>query len=103
VLDYLNADEVRRTLRRDSDVITDGGAAARVRRRFSEEGRYVMKEIELRVRNRSFQERVRPFGAQELEALLREAGLDVTDRFGDYDGRPTAADAPRAILVAARR
>lgn len=103
VLDYLNADEVRRTLRRDSEVITEGGTAARVRRRFSEEGRYVVKEIELRAENRSFQERVRLFSAPELETLLRDAGLEVTERFGDYDGRPPAADAPRAIFVAVRR
>ncbi len=103
VLDYLNADEVRRTLRRDSEEISDGGTGARVRRRFSEEGLYVVKEIELRAENRSFQERVRLFSAQELEALLRDGGLDVVERFGDYDGRPPAADAPRAIFVAVRR
>jgi len=103
VLDYLNADQVRRTLQRDSDEISDGDVGARVRRRFSEEGLYVVKEIELRAENRSFQERVRLFTTQELEALLRDAGLAVVERFGDYDGRPAAVDAPRSILVAVRR
>jgi SAM-dependent methyltransferase len=103
ILDYLNAEQVRRTLRRDGEEISDGGAGARVRRRFSEEGLYVVKEIELRAENRSFQERVRLFSAPELEALLRDGGLEVVARFGDYDGRPPAADAPRAILVAVRR
>jgi SAM-dependent methyltransferase len=103
VIDYLNADQVRRSLRRDSEEISDGGAGARVRRRFSEEGRFVVKEIELRAENRSFQERVRLFSAAELEALLRDAGLAVVERFGDYDGRPFAADTPRAILIAVRR
>jgi SAM-dependent methyltransferase len=103
VLDYLNADQVRRTLRRDSEEISDGDVGARVRRRFSEEGLYVVKEIELRAENRSFQERVRLFTTQELEALLREAGLAVVERFGDYDGRPPAVDAPRSILVAVGR
>ena len=102
VLDYLNAEQVRRSLRRDSEEISDGDAGARVRRRFSEEGRYVVKEIELRAENRSFQERVRLFSAVELEALLRAGGLAVVERFGDYDGRPFAADAPRAILIAVR-
>jgi SAM-dependent methyltransferase len=103
ILDYLNAEQVRRTLRRDSEEISDGDVGARVRRRFSEEGRYVVKEIELRAENRSFQERVRLFTAQELEALMVDAGLDVVERFGDYDGCPPAGDAPRSILVAVRR
>jgi SAM-dependent methyltransferase len=103
ILDYLNADQVRRKLRRDSEEIADGDSAARVRRRLSEEGRYVVKEIELRAEQRSFQERVRLFSAQELEALMVDAGLDVVQRFGDYDGSPPAGGAPRSILVALRR
>ena len=102
VLDYLNADQVRQTLRRDSEEVRDGATAARVVRRFSEEGRYVVKEIELRAENRSFQERVRLFTAQELAGLLEEAGLRVTAQFGDYDGRPVSADTPRVILVGER-
>ena len=102
VLDYLNADQVRQTLRRDSEEVRDGATAARVLRRFSEEGRYVVKEIELRAENRSFQERVRLFTAEELAGLLEDAGLRVTARFGDYDGRPVSADTPRVILVGER-
>jgi SAM-dependent methyltransferase len=102
VIDYLNADQVRRALQRDTEEITDLRSGARVRRRFSEEGRYVVKEIELRAEHRSFQERVRLFSAAELEALLRDAGLSVVARFGGYDGRPLAADAPRVILMAVR-
>ena len=104
VLDYLNADQVRRTLRRDSEEVRDGGGetAARVRRRFSEEGLYVVKEIELRDEGRSFQERVRLFAPAELAALLEQAGFRVTDRFGDYAGHPLATDSPRAIFVGTR-
>lgn len=102
VIDYLNAEQVRRTLRRDSEQIQQGDATARVRRRFSEEGLYVVKEIELRAENRSFQERVRLFTAAELEGLLTAAGLDVVGRYGDYDGGPPGADSPRTILVALR-
>jgi SAM-dependent methyltransferase len=102
VLDYLNAEQVRRTLRLDSEEVRDGATGARVLRRFSEEGRYVVKEIELRAENRSFQERVRLFTAQELAEMFEEAGLRVTARFGDYDGRPVGADTPRVILVGKR-
>jgi SAM-dependent methyltransferase len=103
VIDYLNAEQVRRSLRRDSEEISDGGGVARVRRRFSEEGKFVVKEIELRAENRSYQERVRLFTAQELEAMLQDAGLAVVSRFGDYDGRAPDADAPRSILIAEKR
>jgi SAM-dependent methyltransferase len=102
VIDYLNADQVRRTLRGDSEEIQDGQASARVRRRFSEEGLYVVKEIEMRAENRSFQERVRLFTPVELEALLTASGLKVTARFGDYEGGPLTLDSPRTILVATR-
>jgi SAM-dependent methyltransferase len=100
VIDYLNADQVRRTLRRDSEQIQQGDASALVKRRFSEEGLYVVKEIELRAENRLFQERVRLFTPAELEGLLTASGLDVVGRYGDYDGGPLGVDTPRTILVA---
>jgi SAM-dependent methyltransferase len=102
VLDYLNAEQVRRTLLREPEDRSEPATAVRIRRRFSEEGRYVVKEIELRDEGRSFQERVRLFSVEELSALLREAGLEVTERFGDYAGGPLTDDAPRAILVGRR-
>ena len=102
VIDYLNADQVRRTLRRDSEQIQQGDASAQVKRRFSEEGLYVVKEIELRAENRLFQERVRLFTPAELEGLLTASGLEVVGRYGDYDGGPLGVDTPRTILVARR-
>jgi len=102
VLDYLNADQVRRSLRRDTEEIAELPTAVLVRRRFSEEGRYVVKEIEMRDEGRSFQERVRLFSADDLSALLEGNGFRVLDRFGDYEGRPFAADSPRAILLGER-
>ena len=102
VIDYLNADQVRRTLRRDSAQDQQGDASTRVKRRLSEEGLYVVKEIELRAENRLFQERVRLFTPAELEELLRASGLEVVGRYGDYDGGPLGVDTPRTILVARR-
>ena len=99
VLDYLNAEHVRRTLKL-TEQATGGDVV--VTRRIDAANRFVIKEIELRDEGRRFQERVRLYGADELAALLTEAGLRVTARFGDYDGGPAAATAPRVILVAAR-
>ncbi len=99
VLDYLNAEHVRRTLK-----VTEraAGPGVFVTRRIDTANRFVIKEIELRDEGRRFQERVRLYGADELAALLTEAGLRVTSRFGDYDGGRAAPTAPRVILVAER-
>jgi len=96
VLDYLNADHVRRTLQGTERAV---GRNVFVTRRIDEGSRFVIKEIELRDEGRRFQERVRLFGADELAALFAGAGLHVVARFGDYDGAPAGAAAPRVILV----
>lgn len=101
VLDYLNADHVRRTLQRDAEEV-EAPTDVRVRRRFSKEGKYVVKEIELGAENRSFQERVRLFSPTELRGLLEEAGFRVDAVFGDYEGGPLDGRATRTILVATR-
>ncbi|HJS43069.1 MAG TPA: hypothetical protein VJ755_06325, partial [Gemmatimonadales bacterium] len=67
-----------------------------------EDGRFVIKEIELRDEGRRFQERVRLFRPDELATMLTDAGLQVLARFGDYDGAPPAPDSPRVILIAVR-
>jgi SAM-dependent methyltransferase len=101
VLDYLNADQVRRSLQVREERQA-GDNAVRITRRIGPDGRFVIKEIELRDEGRSFQERVRLYGADELAALLVEAGFAIEARFGDYGGEPPGADTPRVILVGVR-
>jgi SAM-dependent methyltransferase len=101
VLDYLNAEQVRRSLKTLGEDGDDAGDV-RITRRIGPDGRFVIKEIELRDEGRTFQERVRLYTADELAALLTEAGLQVRGRFGDYDGGPPGPDAPRVILVGVR-
>jgi SAM-dependent methyltransferase len=104
VLDYLNAEQVRRTvqLSEQTQGPTERRSGPRVRRSIGADGRFVIKEIELRGRARSFQERVRLYGADELAALCTDAGLRVVAQFGDYDAGAPGPNAPRVILVAAR-
>jgi SAM-dependent methyltransferase len=99
VLDYLNAEQVRRTLK---GIEQAKGRDVLVRRRIDSADRFVIKEIELRDEGRRFEERVRLYSAAELAALLGDAGLRVVARFGDYDGGAAGPDAPRVILVAAQ-
>src|SRR6266576_2122804 len=96
VLDYLNAEQVRRTLK---VVEQSKGRDVLVRRRIDGANRFVIKEIEMRDEGRRFEERVRLYGADELAALLTGAGLRVAAQFGDYDGAAAGRDAPRVILV----
>ena len=106
VLDYLNAEQVRSAVLSQQDRTSGNGerrSAVRVTRRIGTDGRFVIKEIELRDEGRRFEERVRLYGADELAGLLTDAGLDVTARFGDYDGGAAGPAAPRVILVGARR
>ncbi|HEV8381159.1 MAG TPA: class I SAM-dependent methyltransferase [Gemmatimonadales bacterium] len=101
VLDYLNAEHVRRTLQRTGQA-PGGDRDVLVTRRLAPDSRFVIKEIELRDEGRRFQERVRLYSVDELMALFTDAGLRVTARFGDYDGAPAGPDMPRVILVGAR-
>jgi hypothetical protein len=41
---------------------------------------------------------VRLFGAEEIAAMLAEAGVIVRARFGDYDASALVPDSPRTIL-----
>lgn len=99
VLDYLNAEHVRRTLAPGARAV---GPHVRITRRIDAGDRFVIKEIELQDAGRRFVERVRLFSAAELRLLLTEAGLRVSGCFGDYGGGPIGPDAPRVILVGTR-
>ena len=71
-----------------------------IKRRLSDDARFVLKEMHLMDDGRQFVERVRLFMPDELEALVRGAGLEVERRFGDYDGSPLAEGSPRVIVFA---
>lgn len=98
VLDYLNAAAVRAGLvpREDRAV---GSQRVVIERCITDDERHVIKTMHLCDDGRSFVERVRLFGRDELEAMFAEAGLTVSHRFGDYAGAPPGPSAPRVILV----
>jgi len=100
VLDYFNAEKVRRELVPHEYQVM-GPERVHIDRRISEDGRFVVKDMQLG-EGRSFVERVRLLTPSDLEAMLRRAGLVVRQRFGAYDARPLGPDTPRAIFVAVR-
>ena len=111
LLDYLNAPQVRDTLESHTHM-KSSATETYVERHIQEDfrdGPVVHKSV--RVINRatgrdavSFEERVRLYTREELDALLVEAGFTlVGNPYGDTDGRPWDADAPRCVRVAERR
>jgi SAM-dependent methyltransferase len=89
LLDYLNSSRVMATLVPEEAMELDGRRVL-VRRSLEEDS--VVKRIEMQDRDagapKAYQERVRLYGPEELQALLAGAGLVPGARFGDYEGRP---------------
>lgn len=100
LLDYLNAARVKAGLVPEETLELEGGTV-RVRR--SIEADSVVKRIRIASegagRTREYEERVRLYEPEELEALLSSAGLVATDRFGSYDGASYAPSSHRLILA----
>jgi SAM-dependent methyltransferase len=97
VIDFLNAQAVRaRLVPRETRRLN--GADVEVERSVSPDGRYVCKTIRTSM-GRRFSERVRLFGADEIEAMLAAAGVTVRERYGDYEATPLLPDSPRTILL----
>ncbi len=80
----------------------DEDAARVVDRRISDDGRFVIKQIQPIGEERRFLERVRLYGPGELQDMLGRAGLTSRQVFGDYAGGALAESSPRAIFVAER-
>lgn len=100
VIDFLNASAVTAGLV-PQETVTLGTGSARVTRRLSSEGEYVVKIIET-PEGRKFMERVRLLQPEVLAGMIERAGGRVTGRFGSYDGGPLTPSSPRCILFAAK-
>jgi len=96
VIDFLNARWVRARLV-PHEIQRLGGIETQVERSVSPDGRFVCKQIRTAT-GRQFTERVRLFGAHEIEAMLAAAGVTVRERYGDYDASPLLPHSPRTIL-----
>jgi SAM-dependent methyltransferase len=97
VIDFLNAPAVRsRLVPRETQRLN--GTPVEVERSVSPDGRYVCKTIRTGS-GRRFAERVRLFGAAEIEGMLSAAGVTVQERYGNYDASPLTPDSPRTILL----
>jgi SAM-dependent methyltransferase len=101
VMDFLNAESVRRTLVPLDARVVDGKQVTQ-RRTISADGRYVEKTIVADDCDRTYTERVRLFSPEELRAMLEQNGFVIRRQDGNYDGSAWSADSPRVILFAER-
>ncbi len=103
LLDFLNAERTRATLRPRDEAVIRGRSVVQ-ERRIVASGRRVEKTIRIEGKggkaDRTYRERVRLYSAAELAVLLARAGLTPERWFGDYTGAPADASAPRAIALA---
>jgi len=100
MLDFLNADRVLRELVPEDMREIDGKRI--IQRREILDG-CVIKRIRIESTTdgsaSDFEERVRLYSRAELTALLEEAGLEISHRFGDYEGATFRSTSPRLILA----
>lgn len=106
VVDYLNEASVRAGLEPVTEVAV-GDLEVRMERRIEEDGvgggPAVLKHVQATHRSTGaveadYEERVRLYTADDVDALLAEAGLEpASDRLGDFDRSALASDSPRLI------
>lgn len=102
-LDFLNADRVKENLVERDERQLDQRRVVQ-ERTLEEGGKVVAKTIHLfdlesdQLLN-TYHERVRLYSQDELRAMLRRAGFEPQQAYGDYSGAATGADSPRCILV----
>lgn len=105
VLDFMNRERVVETLVAEDERHREG-VTIRQRRRLSG-GRHLRIEKSIRLeyadgRIEEHEESVRLYSREELECLLRAAGVTPRAWWGDYAAAPYAPDSPRCIAISRR-
>lgn len=105
LLDFMNAEQVRRELEPREEGTVDGRTVVQTRE--IHDG-HVVKRIEIEPECEGgapevYCERVRLYDPAELTAMLEECSLPVVDRFGDYGGGAHRDTSPRFIAVGRAR
>ena len=97
VIDFLNPASVRRGLV-PLETVQVGDSRIQVSRSVSPDGRYVCKSIRSQ-NGKQYTERVRLFEPDQISTMLRDTGVEVRSRFGNYDGSTLGPDSARTILM----
>ena len=104
LIDLLNPGPAIRTLR-PADRSEVEGRTVEIERWYDPARRRVNKRIRVSSGSeaqRSYLESVRLYSVDEVTIGLRWAGLEVTDRYGNFEGEDYNDDSERLILVASK-
>jgi SAM-dependent methyltransferase len=104
-MDHINRDRLRAKLVPRGQRRLASGMTVLEERHWEDHGRRVAKRVELRALDggvKRWRESVRVYAPEELEAMLREAGLEPLARHGDDNGSPWSPEAPRLIVLAGK-
>jgi len=104
--DHINRPYLEARLKPRTVKELDGGVVVTETRRFDEKTRRVHKDVEWRHPRKDtvhWHESVRLYTNDELTGMFEDAGLEVRDRFGDFDGRHLNDASPRMIFIARRK
>lgn len=104
IIDYMNAEYTTDHLVPFSERVEEGNLISETRRILSG---FVMKEIVVQGTNhltRRYSERVKLYGPEKLEDMLKKVGLTLDIIYGSYDGQHyDKRHSPRMIMVGHRK
>lgn len=105
-IDHINRKALLANIVPFSERLMPGKRRLVERRRWDHPTQRIIKDIELTEAEgsiRRWHESVRVYEPDELDSMLRAAGLEPITRFGDYDGSPWTATSPRLLIVARKK
>ncbi len=105
VLDFLNRNAVLEALIPLEEREISGGRVT-IRRWVDPESDRINKQITIEQtggNRREFRESVFLYSGDQLMRMLRTAGFDVVQTYGDYNGAEFTRRSPRLILIGAKR
>lgn len=97
VFDFINSDNLRKTLVPSSEDEFDGEKV--IQRRYIENG-FVYKDIH--IGSEKYTERLKLYSKDELEKALMDAGLEPVNLFGDYYGNSFEKESSKRIIFISR-
>jgi SAM-dependent methyltransferase len=105
-LDHINREAMLAGFKPQTERTLEGGRRLIEKRAWFEAASRVEKDIiaiEPGGQIKAWRESVRVYHPEELEAMMRQVGLEPLARHGDYDGAPWRPDSPRLILLARKQ
>jgi SAM-dependent methyltransferase len=106
LFDYINAERISKELLESSERESLGYRISE-RRRFEEQGKYLVKEAELRRtedgHKERIEERLRLYTKNELLIMFKSIGFHVRDIYGDYSKNPFVDGVSERVVIVSEK